>query len=100
MADIKKIKVGNIEYNIKDASAIHSINNIIPDENGNIITAYVHEQSTASANWVVQHNLGKKPSITVVDSADTVVVGAYEYINDNEVRLHFNSAFTGKAYLN
>ena len=63
---------------------------------------FVYEQGIASNTWVIEHNLGKiRPSITVVDSADTVV-GLFqaEYVNDNKVILHFNGEFVGKAYLN
>ena len=61
---------------------------------------YTHEQAIASDTWVVHHNLNKKPSIEVVDSADNVWEGDYEYNDLNTVTLHFNGAFTGKAYFN
>lgn len=64
--------------------------------------SFIFEQGIASNTWVIEHNLGKiRPSITVVDSADTVV-GLFnaEYVNDNKVILHFNGEFVGKAYLN
>jgi hypothetical protein len=61
---------------------------------------YTHTQSTPEAVWEVAHNLGKKPSVIVVDSADTVVMGEIEYINLNSVRLTFAGAFSGKAYFN
>lgn len=61
---------------------------------------FTYEQSVASAEWVIVHNLNKKPSITVVDSADTVWYGEYEYNDLNTVTLRFNAPFTGKAYLN
>jgi len=61
---------------------------------------YSHTQSTPESVWEVTHNLGKKPSVIVVDSADTVVMGGIEYINLNSVRLTFVGAFSGKAYFN
>ena len=61
---------------------------------------YVHSQAAPSAVWVVHHNLSKKPSITVVDSADTVVIGEVEYIDTNTARLKFIGAFAGRAYCN
>lgn len=61
---------------------------------------FTYEQAVASDVWVINHNLNKKPSITVVDSAETVIVGDYEYNDLNTVTLHFNAAFAGKAYLN
>lgn len=61
---------------------------------------YAHTQSTPESVWEVTHNLNKKPTVTVVDSADTVVVGEVEYLNNNSVRLTFAGAFSGKAYFN
>ena len=61
---------------------------------------YIHTQSTASAEWRIQHNLDKYPSVTVVDSAGSVVIGDCQYISRNEVVLTFSGGFSGKAYLN
>lgn len=57
-------------------------------------------QGVPSTTWDITHNLNKFPSISVVDTANTTVIGAYEYINKNRVILHFSSAFAGKAFLN
>ena len=46
------------------------------------------------------HGLGKRPSVTVVDSAGTAVIGEIEYLDDNTVRLTFCAAFSGTAYCN
>ena len=57
--------------------------------------------STAwGTNGIVTHNLGKFPSITVIDTANTVVTGQYTYIDNNNVTLTFSAGFAGKAYLN
>ena len=61
---------------------------------------YVHVQNTPSATWTASHNLGKKPAVVVVDSADEVVYGEIEYIDDNTITLTFVGAFSGKAYFN
>lgn len=61
---------------------------------------YAYTQSTPESVWEVTHNLNKKPTVTVVDSADTMVMGEVEYINNNSVRLTFAGAFSGKAYFN
>ena len=61
---------------------------------------FIFTQGTPSTSWVIQHNLGKFPSITVVDTADTVVIGDYNYTDDNNVTLTFSAGFAGKAYLN
>lgn len=61
---------------------------------------YVHIQDTAAAVWTASHNLGKRPAVVVVDSAEDVVYGDIRYIDDNTVTLTFTGAFTGKAYFN
>lgn len=57
-------------------------------------------QSTSAAVWTITHNLGKRPSISVIDSAGTNVIGAVNHINNNELTITFSSAFKGTAYLN
>lgn len=61
---------------------------------------FTFTQNTASDVWEVEHKLNKYPSVTIVDSADNVVVGDIVYLDENNVRLVFSSAFSGKAYLN
>lgn len=61
---------------------------------------YVHSQSVPAADWIINHGLGRYPSVTVVDSAGSTVVGNVEYISANQVIVHFNGAFGGAAYLN
>ena len=61
---------------------------------------FVFTQGTPATTWNIPHNLGKFPSITVIDTGDTVVTGEYTYIDNNNVTLTFSAAFAGKAYLN
>jgi len=60
---------------------------------------YKHTQETAREVWTIEHNLGIRPSVTIVDSADRVVYGDVEYIDDNTIQVSFNGEFSGKAYL-
>lgn len=62
--------------------------------------SYVFDQPTPSALWTIVHGLGKNPSVTVVDSANTVVYGQVVYIDTNSLTVRFKAAFSGKAYLN
>ena len=61
---------------------------------------FIFTQTVPSVTWNVTHNLAKFPSITVIDSGKTVVIGSYTYIDNNKVTLEFSAAFAGKAYLN
>lgn len=63
-------------------------------------SSHVHNQSVPSAEWTVDHNLGKWPSVSVVDSANDLVEGEVKYINPNRVILNFSAPFTGRAFIN
>jgi hypothetical protein len=60
---------------------------------------HVHTQEAASATWTITHSLGGKPSVTIVDSADTHVFGEVQYNSSTQVTVTFSAAFSGKAYL-
>ena len=61
---------------------------------------YVHSQGEASAEWIIEHNMDNYPSVTVVNSAEEVVIGNITYITANKIKIEFKSAFKGKAFLN
>lgn len=63
-------------------------------------THYVHPQDTASDRWEIAHNLGKRPSVMVVDSAGTVVIGTVQHVGNNNLVISFGSPFAGEAILN
>lgn len=64
------------------------------------VSRYIHEQGTASDTWTIQHNMNCFPSVTVVDTAKTVVVGQVDYTDANNLTITFNAAFKGTAFLN
>jgi len=61
---------------------------------------FIFDQGAVATSWDITHNLGKFPSITVIDTGNTVVTGEYNYVTNNRVILTFSAAFAGKAYLN
>lgn len=61
---------------------------------------YVHTQSSAASVWNVNHNLNKFPSVTVVDSGNSVVLGDIQYVDANNLNIFFSSAFGGKTWIN
>jgi len=60
---------------------------------------FTYNQASASSSWNISHTLNGFPSVTVVDSAGTVVVGTVSYNSTSSVTVSFESAFAGKAYL-
>lgn len=61
---------------------------------------YMFVQSVASDTWTITHNLKKYPSVTITDSAGTVVEGEVNYLDENTVMIKFNGSFAGKAIFN
>ena len=66
---------------------------------------FTHNQNSTSDTWVITHNLNRFPSVTVVDSANTIVQGTVVYNSNKQLTITFFEggdalAFQGKAYLN
>lgn len=57
-------------------------------------------QNVASNEWTINHYLDKYPSVSVVDSAGTIITGEVTYLSLNTLKITFRAAFSGKAYLN
>jgi hypothetical protein len=86
---------GNITGNIQHQTDLWNILQSLTVQNN-----YVHDQQVASASWVIVHNMGKKPSVSIVDTADDEVIAKVTYNSNNQVTLTFSSPISGKAYLN
>jgi hypothetical protein len=81
-------------YQVVIQRGVH-VNNIIADD-----TTYAHSQPVAATTWVINHNLNKYPSVTVIDSAGEFHITNITYINANTLHLIFAAAIGGTAYIN
>ena len=83
---------------------ITSTGNIVVERTGNSITitdtTFVFDMAVAQTEWIIQHNLNKHPSVTIVDSAGTVGTCEVQFIDNNTCKIITNHAFKGVAYLN
>lgn len=61
---------------------------------------YLHTQGAVASTWNIAHNLNKYPSVTVFDSADSLVHGDVNYTDLNNLTITFSAPFSGKATLN
>ena len=64
------------------------------------ISTFTHNQLSPEKEWNVVHNLNRFPTVTVVDSGGSVVLGDVQYIDENQIKIVFTTGFSGKAYLN
>lgn len=62
--------------------------------------SYTHNQSAPATTWTINHNLGKNPSVSLVDTAGTQVFGSVHYVSSTQLTVTFSVAFSGTAYLN
>lgn len=86
---------GNITGDIQNQTDLWTILQSLTVQNN-----YVHDQQVASASWVIVHNMGKKPAVSIVDTADDEVIAQVTYNSNNQLTLTFSSPVSGKAYLN
>lgn len=61
---------------------------------------FVFNQETPALTWTVAHNMGKLPSVTVQDSANSMVLGSINYIDVNNLSITFSAPISGRAVLN
>jgi len=80
-----------------------TITGIAPNQVLNLVyplsARHVHTQATVATTWTINHALGGYPSVSIVDSSKTVVVGEITYTSTSQVVVNFTSAFSGFAYL-
>ena len=63
------------------------------------VVAYHYVQNSTSDIWVINHNLGFYPNVTVQNSAGETCEGEIVYSTANSLIITFSSAFSGEAYL-
>ena len=59
-----------------------------------------YTQNTPSNIWIIDHYMGKRPSVVITDSAGTTVEGQITYNSINQLTVEFSVAFSGYAELN
>jgi len=65
-----------------------------------LTNTYTFTQLSPAMIWTITHNLNTYPSVTIVDSAGSQVVGDISYVSINQITITFTTTFAGKAYLN
>ncbi len=63
-------------------------------------SSFTFVQSIPASVWTIPHNLGRYPSLVVVDSSGAEVEGDVHYVSINQIVLTFAGAFSGIAACN
>jgi hypothetical protein len=61
---------------------------------------FIFTQAVPATTWNITHNLGKFPSVSVINSNNVIINGEVTYIDNNNIQANFSAGFSGKAYLN
>lgn len=62
-------------------------------------TAYVYQQSTAASTWTINHNLGYRPSVELLDSGSQEIDGEVSHPTVNQTVVSLSPATAGLARL-
>lgn len=88
-------KWGKIGGNLSDQTDLWAyIQTFIKHDN------FVFDQPSALISWTIVHNMGKYPSVTIVDTAGDEVEGEVRHNSNNQITITFSAPVAGKAYLN
>lgn len=63
-------------------------------------TTFAWSPPSALQQWMIPHNLGRHPSVSVADEEGVVGVPDVEYLDENTVLVRFAAPSAGVAYLN
>lgn len=61
--------------------------------------AYVHSQSSPSTTWTINHNMGIRPAVELLDSGGQEIDGEISHTNVNQTVVRLNPASAGIARL-
>jgi hypothetical protein len=93
------LSIGTVEAGLEPEV---TITGTVPSQTLNFVLPiggnYIHTQNISAPTWVITHNLGYFPSVSVVDNGGNYVVGDVSYISENQVSISFSASFGGKAY--
>jgi hypothetical protein len=93
--DTNDISSSEILLNNNTKTSVTSITNLIK-----LNDHYRYDQGMPSDTWVIVHNLGRNPSVSIEDSAGMNVEGEVTYNDKNTLTVIFSYSFSGYADLN
>lgn len=97
---IKSVRNSDVDWTDDvNAASQKAIKEYIDSLSGNDKT-FVYEWSNPLSTITISHNLNKFPSVTIVDTTGSEIVGDITYVNINTVTITFSAAARGIAYFN
>jgi len=92
--DARKLKIGD---GVSTWAALSYFSTGGGGGSGN--TAYVHQQATAATTWTINHGLGYRPSVELLDSGSQEIDGDVSHPSVYQTVVTLNPATAGLARL-
>ena len=96
--DFGEIRLDNGVMTVWNGTGWVLLSSLVGGGGGGGGTGYTHDQATPATTWIVTHNLGFYPNVTVMDSAGNTVEGDITHLTINQLRIIYSAAITGRAY--
>lgn len=61
--------------------------------------SFVYTQQAPATVWDITHGMNMIPNVTTEDALGNDIVGILDVIDNNRIKIYFNTAVAGKAYL-
>jgi hypothetical protein len=70
-----------------------------PGRDGSPGSGFQYVAYSASTLWTINHNLGIRPGVTIVDTGGNELDAQVIHVNANQLQIHFNEPVAGFARL-
>lgn len=97
---VEVVEDGGVQVmEITAPSAVEVVEVIHPGPQGAAGSAYVYQQITPSAVWTINHNLGFRPAVELLDTGSQEIDGEIAHPSDNQTVVTLKPASAGIARL-
>jgi hypothetical protein len=62
-------------------------------------SSFVYTQQTPATMWDITHGMNMIPNVTTEDAQGNDIVGILDIVDNNRIKIYFNTPIAGKAYL-
>lgn len=96
---IEVIEGPSITIEVVEDGGVEVVEVIHPGPQGPPGTSYLHEQPTPSTTWTINHNLGYRPSVELLDAGSQEIDGEIAHPSVNQTVVTLKPATAGIARL-
>ena len=99
MSTVQVSEIGNPQVEVGDLQT-QTIELLVPGPQGPAGgSAYIHQQPLPAATWVINHNLGYRPSVEILDSGSQEIEGEVSHPTVHQTVVTLSPATAGQARL-